>query len=41
MVIDVVPDPSQIPSFSASGLSLGGKHVWKYTYNFEGLTAQN
>jgi uncharacterized protein (TIGR03437 family) len=41
MVIEVVPDPSQVPALSAPGLSLGGQHLWKYTYRFEGLTAQD
>jgi uncharacterized protein (TIGR03437 family) len=41
MVIEVVPEPSQAPSFSAPGLSLGGLHLWKYTYRFEGLTGQD
>jgi len=41
MVIEVVPDSSQVPALSAPGLSLGGLHLWKYTYRFEGLTAQN
>ena len=41
MVIEVVPDPSQVPTFAATGLSLGGLHLWKYTYRFEGLTGQD
>jgi uncharacterized protein (TIGR03437 family) len=35
LVIEVTPVES--PSFSASGLSLGGQHLWKYTYRFQGL----
>lgn len=38
ITLEVTPDPSQIGSFSASGLSLGGQHTWKYTYRFEGVT---
>ncbi len=41
MVIEVVPDPSQVQAFSAAGLSLGGVHLWKYSYRFEGLSAQD
>ncbi len=41
MVIELVPDPSQVLALSAPGLSLGGVHTWKYTYRFEGLTGQN
>jgi len=40
IVIEVVPDPSQVPSFAAPGLSLGGTTTWKYTYVFQGATAQ-
>ena len=39
-ILEVTPDPSQIPSFSASGLSLGGQSTWKYTYRFEGVAIQ-
>jgi uncharacterized protein (TIGR03437 family) len=38
VVLEVTPDPSQTPSFSAPGLSLGGQHLWKYTYRFEDVT---
>jgi hypothetical protein len=38
LIIEVVPDPSQTPAFSAPGLTLGGQTLWKYTYRFEGLT---
>ncbi len=37
MILEVTPDPAQTPSFSATGLSLGGQHLWKYTYKFEGI----
>ncbi len=40
MVIEVVPDPSVTPSFSATGMPLGGQHTWKYTYIYQGLTAE-
>lgn len=40
IVLEVSPDPSQIPAFSAPGLSLGGQHTWKYIYRFEGVTIQ-
>jgi hypothetical protein len=36
IVVEVTP--SNIPSFSASGLSLGGQHTWKYSYRFENVT---
>ncbi len=38
IVLEVTPDPSQIPSFAAAGLSLGGQHTWKYSYHFKGVT---
>jgi uncharacterized protein (TIGR03437 family) len=38
ITLEVTPDPSQISSFSASGLLLGGQHTWKYTYRFEGVS---
>ncbi len=34
LVVEVNPDPSKTISFSASGLSLGGQHSWKYSYHF-------
>ena len=34
MVIEVDPDPSEVPALSAAGLSLGGQHTWKYLYYF-------
>ncbi len=37
VILEVTPDPSQTPSFSAPGLSLGGQNLWKYTYRFEGV----
>lgn len=37
IVMEVVPDPSNVPTFSAPGLSLGGRALWKYTYRFEGV----
>ena len=40
MVVEVFPDPSAAPSFSPSGLSLGGVHTWKYTYRYEGIQVQ-
>ena len=40
IVLEVTPDPSETPSFSATGLSLGGESLWKYTYRFEGVTFQ-
>ncbi|MCW5981196.1 MAG: hypothetical protein KIT09_24145 [Bryobacteraceae bacterium] len=40
IILEVTPDPAQIPALSATGLSLGGQHVWKYTYRFGGLTLQ-
>ncbi len=38
IVVEVSPDPSQVASFTAPGISLGGQHTWKYTYRFEGVT---
>ncbi len=40
IVVEVTPDPSSIPTFSASGLTLGGRHSWKYTHRFEGVVLQ-
>ena len=40
IVLEVTPEPSAIPEFSAPGVSLGGRHTWKYTYRFEGVTIQ-
>lgn len=40
IILEVAPDPAQISSFSAPGLSLGGRHSWKYTYRFEGVLLQ-
>jgi len=40
IVIEVVPDPSNVPALSAPGLSLGGRTLWKYTYRFEDATVQ-
>jgi uncharacterized protein (TIGR03437 family) len=34
MVIEVDPDPSEVPALSAAGLSLGVRHTWKYLYYF-------
>jgi len=34
LIIEVDPDPSEITPFSVPGLSLGGRHLWKYTYRF-------
>jgi uncharacterized protein (TIGR03437 family) len=40
IVLEVVPDPSKVPTLTAPGLSLGGRALWKYTYRFEGATVQ-
>jgi hypothetical protein len=40
IVLEVVPDPSKLPTLSAPGLSLGGRALWKYTYRFEGAMVQ-
>lgn len=40
IILEVTPDPAQIPALSAPGLALGGQHLWKYTYRFGGLTLQ-
>jgi uncharacterized protein (TIGR03437 family) len=40
IVMEVVPDPSNVSTVSAPGLSLGGRALWKYTYRFEGVTVQ-
>jgi len=40
LVIEEEPDPSTASSFSAPGLSLGGRATWKYTFRYEGLTIQ-
>jgi hypothetical protein len=40
IIVEVTPDPAQVPALSAPGLSLGGQHLWKYTYRFGGLTLQ-
>jgi uncharacterized protein (TIGR03437 family) len=40
IVVEVLPDPSRTPAFSAAGLSLKGQSLWKYTYRFEGASAQ-
>jgi uncharacterized protein (TIGR03437 family) len=37
IVVDVFPNPSQVASFSAQGLTLGGRHTWMYRYRFPGL----
>jgi uncharacterized protein (TIGR03437 family) len=34
LVIEVDPDPSETAAFSATGLSLGGQHTWRYIYRF-------
>jgi uncharacterized protein (TIGR03437 family) len=41
MVVQVIPDPSKVPVFSAPGLSLGGQSLWRYTYIFQGVTLQD
>jgi uncharacterized protein (TIGR03437 family) len=40
IILEVTPDPAQVPALSAPGLSLGGQHLWKYTYRFGGLTVE-
>ncbi len=40
IILEVTPDLSQPPAFSAPGLSLGGQHLWKYSYRFEGIVTQ-
>ena len=40
IILEVTPDRAQVPALSAPGLSLGGQHLWKYTYRFGGLTLQ-
>jgi uncharacterized protein (TIGR03437 family) len=35
IAIEVDPDPSEIATFSASGISLGGQATWKYVHNFQ------
>jgi hypothetical protein len=35
IAIEVDPDPSEIATFSASGISLGGKATWKYLHTFQ------
>jgi uncharacterized protein (TIGR03437 family) len=37
IIVQVTPDILAIPAFSAPGLSLGGQHVWQYTYRFEDI----
>ncbi len=34
LTIEIDPDPSEITTFSAPGLSLGGKATWKYIHTF-------
>jgi len=38
--VEVDPDPSEITSFSASGLSLGGQVTWKYIHTFQAFLVQ-
>jgi len=40
IVVQVTPDISAAPAFSAPGISLGGRHLWQYTYRFEGIGIQ-
>jgi uncharacterized protein (TIGR03437 family) len=40
IILELTPDPAQVPALSAPGVSLGGQHLWKYTYRFGGLTLQ-
>jgi uncharacterized protein (TIGR03437 family) len=37
IIVQVTPLASAIPPFSAPGISLGGQHLWQYTYRFEGI----
>ena len=34
LVIQEVPDPSEVTALSAQGLSLGGQHLWRLTHRF-------
>jgi len=34
LVVEVEPDPSEVTTFSAPGLTLGGRAKWKYVHNF-------
>jgi hypothetical protein len=38
LVVEVAP--RNPPAWSARGLSLGGQHLWKYTYRYQGLLLQ-
>jgi hypothetical protein len=38
LIVEVTPGEPQ--AFSARGLSLGGQHLWKYTYRFQGIVLQ-
>jgi hypothetical protein len=38
--VEVTPDPSDESMLSVPGLTLGGRHTWKYTYHFGGLIIQ-
>jgi hypothetical protein len=40
IIVEVTPDPSSISTFSAPGLTLGGRHSWKYTHKFENVILQ-
>ncbi|MCW5982953.1 MAG: hypothetical protein KIT09_32990 [Bryobacteraceae bacterium] len=37
IVLEVTPDPSMETVLTDPGLSLGGRHTWKYTYRYGGL----
>ncbi|MCW5982621.1 MAG: hypothetical protein KIT09_31325 [Bryobacteraceae bacterium] len=37
IVLEVTPDPSMETALTEPGLSLGGRHTWKYTYRYGGL----
>jgi uncharacterized protein (TIGR03437 family) len=37
--IEVDPDPSEVTTFSAPGLSLGGQATWKYVHTFQASLA--
>jgi len=40
LIVEVDPDPFEIQSFPAPGLSLGGRHLWRYVYTFGGVTVR-
>ncbi len=40
LVVELGPDPTALPAFSAPGLTLGGLAGWAYEYRFPGLSVQ-